>query len=273
MSSLEFAFLQSFIRRKTGIVLSDAKAYLAESRLPPVIARHGTGDLAGLVRALKRSDRGALAQDVIDAFTTNETSFFRDRHPFELLEKQLLPGLILARRKSRTLRLWSAACSTGQEAYSLGILLLDRFPELARWDVSILGTDICTEVLDRARAGRYRSHEITRGLSEALRDRFFEPDGRAWRVGPELRRMTRFEQLNLVSDQPPRQVFDVVFLRNVLIYFDAQTQQQLLRRVHRTIAPDGFLVLGAAEGSGVERSLYDPHIEGRTVWHTPRKAA
>jgi len=271
ISTEDFAFLQRFIMQRAGIVLSDSKAYLAETRLTAVIRKHKIPTLNALVQRLRDSPHGPLGGAVIDAFTTNETSFFRDRHPFDLLKQTLLPRLIKARASRRRLRLWSAASSTGQEAYSLAMILNCHFPALIDWDVEILGTDISEEALETAREGRYRALHLNRGLSEELRQRYFIEDGRQWRISERLRRLTRFEPLNLCKDRYPLQRFDVILLRNVLIYFDNPTQQAVLSKLHACLAPDGALFLGGAEAAlQPPADLYMPNINGRTIWHSPK---
>ncbi|MCA9570399.1 MAG: protein-glutamate O-methyltransferase CheR, partial [Myxococcales bacterium] len=197
--------------------------------------------------------------------TTNETSFFRDAHVFVTLAENKLPGLLPTRR-DRSLRVWSAACSTGQEPYSLGILLLEH-PELRGWDVSIRATDLCSTVLAKAESGLYRAHEIQRGLSDAQRERWFEPSGRHWAVRRRLRELVSFATWNLLDPNPPAGPFDLVFLRNVLIYFDAPTQQRVLRSIHRSMAPGALLVLGGTEAATrVPAGCFDVEREERSTW-------
>jgi chemotaxis protein methyltransferase CheR len=230
--------------------------------------------LEDLVWRLRLRRDASLERAVAEAMTINETSFFRDARPFELLERELLPGLIKAREKNRgedrrgedgggkdrpvrdqvgarSLRLWSAACSTGQEAYSLAMLLLDRFPALAQWDVRVEGTDISAEVVERAQQGRYSQIEIRRGLAQRLVARYFEQQDEEWVVRPEVRRLCHFRQANLCGPCFPflraGDRFDVIFLRNVMLYMAPETRRTLLAHVHRVLAPDGVLFLGSSE--------------------------
>ena len=261
-------YLQDLLFRRSGIILPDSKSYLVETRLSALLPRHQLESLTSLTSRLREDEGSSLCVEVIDAFTTNETSFFRDRHPFELLESHLLPSLIRARQAQRRLRLWSAASSTGQEAYSLAILIAERFPELLRWDVEILGTDISSGVLEKARSGRYRQLDVQRGLTDAQVRRFFKKDGSHYQILPTLQKMVRFEPLNLVKGRFPSVKFDVIMLRNVLIYFDETTRDAVLRKMHPCLAPGGGLFLGSTEGSRpIPAQLYSTKQTGRTIWH------
>jgi chemotaxis protein methyltransferase CheR len=266
----DLAYLQDLLFRRTGIILHTDKAYLVETRLAPLLNKHKITSLTVLISRIRADERGILCDEALDAFTTNETSFFRDMHPFNFLAEEVLPPLIEARRDKRRLRLWSAASSTGQEAVSLAILISERFPGVRDWDVQILGTDISAEALEKARSGLYRQLDVRRGLSDHQINRFFEPSIGRYLVRPELRAMTRFEPLNLVRDPIPPERFDVVFLRNVLIYFDGPTRLSVLRKLHPQIARDGVLVLGGAEAAQeMPPGLYSHGRSGRTVWHRP----
>jgi chemotaxis protein methyltransferase CheR len=204
-----------------------------------------------LVRHLQTKSDPALERSIAEAMTINETSFFRDNKPFDLLRTELLPNLIEARRHTRSLRLWSAACSSGQEALSLAILLRDSFPMLLGWDIRIEATDICAEVIERARVGRYHRIEINRGLPARFIVRYFEHAGEDWVAKPEISRICNFRQANLCGSQFPfartTDHFDVIFLRNVMLYFSPETRKTLLARIHQLVEPDGYLFLGASE--------------------------
>jgi chemotaxis protein methyltransferase CheR len=189
----------------------------------------------------------ALIGQVVDAMTTNETSFFRDRHPFDAMKKVLLPGLVERRAAQRHLRIWSAACSTGQEAYSLAMMLRDDFPLLAAWRIEIIGTDISPSAVARARDGAYSTFEVQRGLPIQLLIRHFDQAGEQWRIKPGLRRMADFREFNLLSELAPLGQFDIILCRNVLIYFDIPTKTRVLQAMHRRLARDGALILGGAE--------------------------
>ncbi len=206
--------------------------------------------------------------------TINETSFFRDCRPFDLLRTELFPQLIEARRRTRALRIWSAACATGQEAYSLAMLLLEHFPLLTAWNIVIEGTDINSEVIERAQAGRYHRIEINRGLPARLVVRYFDHIGEDWIVKPEVRKLCHFRQANLCGPSLPfarsTDRFDLIFLRNVMLYFSQQTRRTLLAGIHRLLPPDGILFLGASE-QPADMSLWTPVLEGGTSYYRPRQ--
>lgn len=255
-SSLSFEYVRQLVRDRAAIVLEENKGYLVDARLGPLATKEGFRSVEELVRALRSQRYGPLHKSVVEAMTTNETFFFRDRAPFEALREQILPVLVQARRSSRQLHIWSAAASSGQEAYSVLMLLKEHFPELDTWQVQLLGSDISREVLEKARAGRYTQLEVNRGLPAHLLTRFFEHHGLEWRIKPALRDMLRLEEINLIEPWPPLPRFDVIFLRNVLIYFDVPTKRRILERVRGVMAPDGYLFLGGAETTlGVDEQL------------------
>jgi chemotaxis protein methyltransferase CheR len=206
--------------------------------------------------------------------TINETSFFRDLRPFDLLRQELLPKIIEARRFHRTLRFWSAACATGQEAYSLAMMLLEHFPMLVGWKFAIEGTDISNEVVQRAQAGRYHRIEMNRGLPARFVVRYFDHVGEDWIVKPEVRKLCNFRQANLCGASLPfnraTDCFDVIFLRNVMLYFDQPTRRTLLAGIHRILAPDGILFLGSSE-QPADLSLWTPVLAGGTCYYRPRQ--
>ena len=241
------SFVRDLVRERSAIVLDEGKEYLLESRLTPIVRREGLGSLGDLVGRLRSLPFGALHASVVEAMTTNETSFFRDAHPFEALRRHVLPELVARRAGARRLRIWCAACSSGQEPYSVAMLLRDGFPEVRDWDVQILGTDLSDEMLDRAREATYTPFEVSRGLSPAALAEHFEPSGAGWRVREPVRRTVEFRAMNLVEPWPALAEMDVVFMRNVLIYFDAETKRDLLGRVRRVLRPGGSLFLGASE--------------------------
>jgi chemotaxis protein methyltransferase CheR len=205
--------------------------------------------------------------------TINETSFFREVRPFDLLRTELLPKIIEARRLKRSLRFWSAASSTGQEAYSLAMMVLEHFPMLVGWDIRIEGTDICAEVIAHAAAGRYQRIEINRGLPARFVVRYFDHEGECWTVKPAVRRICNFRQANLCGPRPPfnraSDQFDVIFLRNVMLYFSQETRRGLLASIHRLLAPDGVLFLGSSE-QPADSSIWTPLLAGGTCYFKPR---
>ncbi|MDZ4672895.1 MAG: protein-glutamate O-methyltransferase CheR [Gemmatimonadota bacterium] len=243
----EFDFLRALIRDRSAIVLDPGKEYLVESRMLPLLRSERLGSIAALVAALRAAPRGELERKVVEAMTTNETSWFRDVHPFNALRSDFLPALLTARAAERKLRFWSTACSSGQEAYSLTITLAEYFPQLRDWDVQILATDLSREMVERAQQGRYGQLEINRGLPAPHVVRYFERQGVHWQVKPELRRLVRARQINLIEAWPALPRFDVILLRNVLIYFDLETKRGILRRARQALRPDGVLFLGSAE--------------------------
>jgi chemotaxis protein methyltransferase CheR len=250
-----FETVRKLVYERAGIVLDDSKGYLVESRLELLAHARGVS-LDDLCRELAKGPE-ALRVAVVEAMTINETSFFRDHHPFEALQQLVLPQLIERRASQRQLRIWCAACSTGQEPYSIAMLLDEHFPQLARWDVQLLATDIASSVLQRARAGRYSELEVNRGLRPCDRDRYFVRDGASWQLAERLRSRVTFRELNLVASWPQMQPFDLVLLRNVLIYFDASTKRRLLRRIHRQLASDGWLMIGGSETIAADTSSFE----------------
>lgn len=230
-------------------MLDDGKQYLVESRLQPLARREGLTNVAELVKELQGSSRNGLHQKVIEAMTTHETSFFRDIRPFDALRRAVLPELIAARSATRTLRIWCAACSTGQEPYSLAMLLRENFPQLQGWDVSILATDLSMQILEKAREGIFNQIEINRGLPAPYLLKYFQRQGMNWRVKEDLRQMVNFRPMNLIEPWPLMPPVDVVLLRNVLIYFDINTKKSILSNVRRLMRPDSYLFLGGAEST------------------------
>lgn len=247
MTPDDFAFVCRLVRDRSAIVLEAGKEYLVETRLSPVARRYKLGSVGELIARLRGPVEDELRTRVVEAMATTETSFFRDVAPFETLRAVVLPELLRARERERRLSVWSAACSTGQEPYSLAVLLRDHFPELATWQVSVLATDLSSEVLAKARAGRYTQLEANRGLPAAALVRHFRQVGAEWQLSDEVRRSVEFRELNLVRPWPPLPRMDLVLLRNVMIYFDVETKKSILSRVARLLNPDGYLVLGAAE--------------------------
>jgi chemotaxis protein methyltransferase CheR len=243
----DFEYVADLVRTEAAIVVEASKRYLVESRLAPVARRHGLDGVGALVARLRAQPRNGLHAEVVEAMTTNETSFFRDVNPFAAMEQEVLPELIRARGAQRQLSIWSAACSSGQEPYSLAMLIRHRFPQLSRWNVRIVASDLSAEMLGRAAAGRYSQMEVNRGLPAPLLVRYFRRDGQHWQIADEVRQMVEFRAMNLIQPWAPLPPLDVVFLRNVLIYFDVATKRQILAQVRRVLRPDGYLFLGAAE--------------------------
>ena len=209
--------------------------------------RHGFPSTTEMIRTLQTLPKPDMERQLVEAMTTNETSFFRDAHPFEAMKSTIVPNVMRCRSSQKSLTIWSAACSSGQEAYSIAMLLREQFPELAQWKVQILGTDLSDDVLAKARAGRFSQVEMNRGLPAALLAKYFRRDGMHWELSPDIRGMASFSKLNLIERWPPMPQIDIVFLRNVLIYFSPETKKSILAKVRSTMAPHGVLFLGAAE--------------------------
>jgi chemotaxis protein methyltransferase CheR len=247
MTPQDYEYIRTFLRQRSGLVLSAEKQYLVESRLLPIVRKQGLGGLHELVAVLKSSGASKLAVEVVEAMTTNETFFFRDKLPFDHFREVVLPTLMAARANQKRLRIWCAAASSGQEPYSLAMGLREITPMLTGWRVDILATDLSGEMLERARAGVYSQFEVQRGLPIHLLVKYFTQAGEQWQIAPELRSMVQFRPINLLKDFSALGSFDLVFCRNVLIYFDQETKTDLLTRMARQILADGYLVLGAAE--------------------------
>lgn len=247
ISGSDFDFVRRFIRDEAGIVLETGKEYLVEARLTPLAQAQGFAHASSLIEEIRRGSRSPLSRRVVDALTTNETSFFRDVEPFEVLRTEVLPSLISARRATRALHIWCAAASTGQEPYTLAMLIDEHFPELRAWQVTILATDLSSDALARARDARYSQFEINRGLPARYLIKYFDKVGLEWQLHDAIRQRVEFREMNLTRPWPPMPQADIVFLRNVLIYFDVETKRDVLARVRRILRPDGYLFLGAAE--------------------------
>jgi chemotaxis protein methyltransferase CheR len=243
----DFDFLRKLLRERSGLVLSAEKQYLAESRLVPVARRHAIATLGELIGKLKANDNASLALEVVEAMTTNETFFFRDKLPFDHFRDTVLPALITARAREKRIRIWCAAASSGQEPYSIAMILREFNAQLAGYRTEIIATDISGEVLARAKAGIYSQFEVQRGLPIHQLVKYFSQVGENWQIAPEIRAMVQFRPLNLLKDFSALGTFDMVFCRNVLIYFDQDTKIQVLNRLARQMAETSFLALGAAE--------------------------
>jgi chemotaxis protein methyltransferase CheR len=247
LAPVDFQYLQTLLKTHTAIVLDSGKEYLAETRLARLVSEQGCSSLQELVGVLRTQAFSGLHRKVLDAMTNNETWFFRDCHPFTALTGSVIPELIKRRQEQRQISIWSAACSSGQEPYSIAMSLRENF-NLPGWKFSILGTDFCSTILERAKAGLYRQLEVNRGLQAKLLTKHFVQQGLHWQLKPEIRNMVTFRYLNLAEPWgelvPPT---DIIFLRNVLIYFEVETRKAILGRIRRVLRPDGYLFLGCAE--------------------------
>lgn len=246
----DYEFVRELVRSRSGIVLEAGKEYLFDTRLAPLARQAGLPGLEQLVARMRSGpDAFALQRKVVEAMTTNETSFFRDIHPFDALREKILPDLIKARASTRTLNFWCAASSSGQEPYSVALLLREHFPQLfdGSWKLSFVATDLSSEMVRRCREGKFSQLEINRGLPASMMVRYFKKHGMEWQIDEQLRKLVDFRELNLCDDWHGLGSLDIVFMRNVLIYFSLDTKRQILGKVRRLLRPDGFLFLGGAE--------------------------
>lgn len=273
MTGEEFQSFAVMLEKHAGISLESGKEYLVEARLGAVARDNGYASVGALVQQLRQTTLGPIHWSAFEALTTNETSFFRDEHPFKALRDVILPQLIDLRASTRTLNIWCAAASTGQEPYSLAMLLRDRFPQLLNWTINFLATDLSESVLARAREGRFNATEVGRGLPPEFRQRYFVPDGDGLQVREDIRRMVSFRAMNLVGPWPNMPELDLVLLRNVLIYFNIETKRNILLKIQRYLRPDGVLLLGAAESTlHIDESFEVVHLD-RTAYYRTRKRA
>lgn len=247
MTSQDFDYVRALVREHSAIVLGNDKAHLVETRLHGLLRQTGNSSIHLLIQELRHKPFGELHRQVVEAMTTNETFFFRDQWPFAVLAQQVLPELVSVRAVDREVTLWSAACAAGQEPYSLA-MVMDRSPMQAfNWRIRILGTDLSQQMVDRTRTGRYSRTEIERGLAPDLRERYFSQEGEEWVAREAIRSMVETRVLNLAQPWPPLPKMDVIFLRNVLIYFDVETRRRIVDQVRRQLHPHGVLFLGSTE--------------------------
>ncbi len=251
---LQFYF--KLLYQESGLLLDESKTYLIESRLEPLAVQEGFDSIEMLGHQLMQTGNRSLREKVVDAMTTNETSFFRDSPAYSVLREVLIPGLLASNSASRKLRIWSAACSTGQEPYSLAILLSEMGSMLDGWDIQIMASDISESVLIRAKTGVYSQHEVQRGLTAHQLLRHFTQVGLTWQIKPKLQELVHFRRLNLLSPFSSIGQMDIVFCRNILIYLDTKTKQNVIDRITNLLAPEGVLFLGGTEGLfGLNTSL------------------
>jgi len=266
MTPHEFEFLRKFLKERSGLVLLPTKQYLVESRLMPVVRRTKLAGIDELVKRLQAPEAEALRIEVTEAMTINESFFLRDKIPFDRFRDTILPWLLSARAPRKCIRIWCAAAATGQEPYSLAMILDAAAAMLQGWRVEILATDISREMIERARAGTYNQFEVQRGLPVQMLLKHFEQTGDQWRISEKLRGMVQFRQMNLLDDFASLGTFDVIFCRNVLIYFDSATKIAVLERLPQVLARDGFLVLGAAETVVGLTGAFVPHPDKRGLY-------
>ena len=268
MNPSDFKLLADLLKSQSGLVVTEDKTYLLDSRLTPVARKHGMKDIPALCAAIRGNPKSPIAADIVEAMTTNESFFFRDITPFDKFKQVVLPHVKTARSTKRKVRIWSAACSSGQEPYSLAIILKEAAAEWAGWSFEIIATDLSDEMVHKAKDGVYSQFEVQRGLPVQLMLKYFNQEGDKWRISPELKSMVRFQRFNLLDPYTSLGRFDIVFCRNVLIYFDQPTKAKVLDAIAKIMEPDGFLFLGGAETTiGLtesfrpvpnERGLYAP---------------
>jgi len=269
MASGYFDYLRDLLKERTGLVVTPDKMYLVETRLMPVARRVGYMSIEDMLIALQKRHDEKLIVEVTEAMNTHESLFFRDQDPFDLFEKVILPKLLESRASQKRFRIWCAACSSGQEPYSLSMLLDQHAAKLTGWRTEIIATDISHSVLDRAREGLYSQFEVQRGLPVQLMIKYFSQEGEYWRLKPDIRKKVTFRHFNLLDDPKGLGKFDLIFCRNVLIYFDVDTKKKVLRSVRDVLRDDGVLFLGSAESTmGLSEDLW-PVEAGRGVYkHT-----
>ena len=265
MNQPDYEFLRKLLRDKSGLDLSADKQYLIESRLLPLARKAGLASISDLVQKLKDGS-SALISQVVEAMTTNETFFFRDKVPFDHFRDVIMPELLKARAGRKSIRIWCAACSTGQEPYSLAMSLKEMSAALNGWRVEILATDLSQEVLEKSKAGLYSQFEVQRGMPIQLLVKYFKQAGELWQINSDVRGMVQHRQLNLLHDFSQLGTFDVVFCRNVLIYFDQDTKINIFNRLAKQMEPDGFLVLGAAETVVGLTDVFKPLADRRGLY-------
>ncbi|ABD89767.1 CheR family methyltransferase [Rhodopseudomonas palustris] len=265
MSPADYDFLCKLLKDRSGLDLSADKRYLVESRLLPLARRHDLPGISELVQKI-RAGAEAITAEVVEAMTTNETFFFRDKLPFDHLREEIIPALLQARAGRRALRIWCAAGSTGQEPYSIAMVLKEMAAQLSGWRVEIVATDLNEAVLEKAKSGLYSQFEVQRGLPIQLLVKYFKQTGELWQLNPEIRAMVQHRKLNLLQDFSSLGSFDVVFCRNVLIYFDQDTKISIFNRIAKVLEADGYLALGAAETVVGLTDAFKPHPDRRGIY-------
>lgn len=261
ISIADFDYIRKLVYDRTGVFLSEDKTYLVESRLGMLAKETGSNSISGLVTELKQikpNRFNPLYQSIVEAMMTNETFFFRDINPFEVLQKSVIPELLKQRLNRENLNIWCAACSSGQEPYSIAMLLREYFPQLAHNQVQIIASDISTAMLKRARSGRYQQHEVDRGLPTPFLEKYFQHCGQEWQIKEQIHQAIEFRELNLTEPFRTLPQMDIIFMRNVLIYFDLKTKQSILARVGQILRPNGYLFLGGGETTVNLDNAFEP---------------
>ncbi len=273
MRKEDFELLSKILKERSGLVLSEEKVYLLESRLTPIARKKGMETLDDLINEIRLRRKEDLLREITDAMTTNESFFFRDNTPFDLFKNDVMPGIIKSRSSGRRLRIWCAAASTGQEPYSLAIILSEMEARLAGWNIEIIGTDLSQSVLDKAKAGIYSQFEVQRGLPIKLLMKYFTQAGEMWQISEKIRKMVTYKPYNLLDSFSSLGSFDVIFCRNVLIYFHQDTKKLVLDRLRGQMPVDGTLFLGAAETVLGLTDKFKPVSGKRGMYKTAEHAA
>jgi chemotaxis protein methyltransferase CheR len=260
----DYEYLRKLLKERSGLDLSADKQYLVESRLLPLARKAGLSGIPELVQKMKGGAE-APTSEVVEAMTTNETFFFRDKIPFDHLKDAVLPALIQARAARRSLRIWCAASSTGQEPYSIAMLVKET-PALSGWRVEIVGTDLSQAVLEKSKSGVFSQFEVQRGLPIQMLVKYFKQNGELWQLNADIRAMVQHRQFNLLQDFSPLGKFDIIFCRNVLIYFDQDTKASIFERLSRQLEADGALALGAAESVVGITDAFKPYPDRRGIY-------
>jgi chemotaxis protein methyltransferase CheR len=266
VTPLDYEYLRKLLKERSGLDLSSDKQYLVESRLVPLARKSGISGIPDLVQKMKGGGAEPLTSEVVEAMTTNETFFFRDKIPFDHLRQTVLPELMQARAARRSLRIWCAASSTGQEPYSIAMCLKEAGAALSGWRTEIVATDLSQAVLEKSRAGIFSQFEVQRGLPIQMLVKYFTQTGELWQLNADIRAMVQHRQLNLLHDFSHLGSFDVIFCRNVLIYFDQDTKANIFGRIARMLEPDGVLALGAAESVVGITNTFKPYPGRRGLY-------
>jgi chemotaxis protein methyltransferase CheR len=261
----EFRFVRDLLRQQTGVVLDESKGYIVENRLQTLAQECANGSTSELIGRLRGTPWGELHRRAVEALLNGETLFFRDFHPFESLRTTILPRLLRDRSSERRLVVWSAGCSTGQEPYSVAMLIREHFPSLRAWNLRIVASDVSLDALARARRGCYSQFDVNRGLPALCLAKYFEKKGLEWELSPEIRQMVEFLELNLIRPWPVLPSVDVLLFRNVMIYHDDASRRAMLQQVRRVLRPDGRLFLGAAETTSLLDNAFEPEYSGKAA--------
>ncbi len=266
-----FDYVRKLVHSQSGVVLEAGKEYLVEARLQPLAQTEGLSSVQNLIERLRASSVSGLLQRVVDAMTTNETFFFRDLRPFEELRKAVLPQAIEKRRAERRITIWSGACSTGQEPYSIAMIIKEHFPELLGWSCRLMASDIAADIMTRARLGLYSQLEVSRGLPAHYLVKYFQKHGAEWQLNEDIRRKVEFFEINLTKPWPALPRMDIIMMRNVLIYFDVETKKQIFTNLRHQLHSDGWLSLGSSETTlGIDDS-FERGVGDASGWFRLRK--